>query len=109
MALIKSKTLSNGVEVLYWRIIDQEVIHKDDKNVTVLLGGYLSKEVKDSGSTPVDFESVFLEKESYPFDDLIPKLDDEFWLDVITWADALKKLEYTKIKTLPKWEDAQDA
>ena len=82
MGMGKAVTLSSGVTVNYWRITR---INEDFNGETqVFVGGYVSKELRDSNATPVVYR--------------------DFVFDL---RDATRAKVYAKLQELPEFADAE--
>jgi hypothetical protein len=67
MGLLKSKTLTNGIIISYWRIINLRHVAKDGKEVVV--GGFVDKtasdNLRDQAVLDVENRHVALSKDQY--------------------------------------------
>lgn len=66
MALLKNKELPNGATVSYWRIGGFTYLKNNQKSIKSTVEGYLSKDAKEAGKTPLIVGQFTLEGEVNP-------------------------------------------
>lgn len=97
MALQKTITKNNGVEMSYHRITGVDLMVETNNNdedsliLMVRLQSYLNKEYRDR-NCPIDSEHY-----------MIPLATDEN-----TKISSIRQFAYDKLKELPEWTDAVD-
>jgi len=99
MALQKSVEQNNGIIVTYHRVI-QIYINQVSKNVSITVGSYLSKEIRDVNKSPVINKNYILESSDF---------DTYFTDSVLLTADKSSvKQAYLYLKTLNEFSNAID-
>ena len=97
MALQKTITKNNGVEMNYHRITGVDLMvetnseDEDNLRLMIRLQSYLNKEYRDR-NCPIDSEHY-----------MIPLSTDES-----TEISGIRQFAYSKLKELPEWADAED-
>ena len=97
MALSKTITKNNGVEMSYHRITGVDLMVETNSNdedslrLMIRLQSYLNKEYRDR-NCPIDSEHY-----------MIPLTTDES-----TEISGIRQFAYAKLKELPEWSDAVD-
>ena len=97
MALQKTITKNNGVEMSYHRITDVNLMvetnsnNEDSLRLIIRLESYLNKEYRDK-NCPIDSEHY-----------MIPLTTDES-----AEISGIRQFAYDKLKELPEWSDAVD-
>ena len=97
MALSKTITKNNGVEMNYHRITGVDLIvetnsnDEDNLRLVIRLESYLNKEYRGR-NCPIDSEHY-----------MIPLSTDES-----TEISGIRQFAYAKLKEMPEWSDAED-
>lgn len=97
MALSKTITKNNGVEMNYHRITGVDLIVETNSNdedslrLMIRLQSYLNEEYRDR-NCPIDSEHY-----------MIPLSTDES-----TEISGIRQFAYAKLKEMPEWSDAED-
>lgn len=66
MALVKTKTLENGFEAEYWKVLETNINYLN-KNSHVTIGLYKDKQARIDGKRPVETQSFDWAGDNFPF------------------------------------------
>lgn len=92
MALSKNVTLDSGAVASYWKVFSDKVSWHLGR-ADFVLAGFLDENARNANKQPLDYMS-------YSIEDISDVLD----IDTATVSQL-----YTYLKTLPEWDDAEDA